>query len=158
MMTDPSAASGSLLGKGLVFRFLFLPLTHHSLLTCCLKAPFRVPCASWKCWPCLPAAPLSHFSWAPLMSQRHHGNVSWCSPHPNAVTVNERSGSWQLPSLRDRICEPELLMMERKRVYVGKEAGGPWVVVQRCHGDTWLGRRPLDEAAASSHGQASAPL
>ena len=30
------------------------------------------------------------------------------------------------PSLRDRICMPELFMMERESVDVGKEAGSPW--------------------------------
>lgn len=157
-MTDPSAAPGSLLGKGLIFRFLFLR-THSPQLAHLLP---EGSLQSALCILEMPALPASTSSLSLLLGSSDVTASPWqrfmVPPPPNAVTVNERSGSWQLPSLRDRICEPELLMMERKRVYVGKEAGGPWMAVQRCHGDTWLGRHPLDEAAASSRGRASAPL
>lgn len=74
------------------------------------------------------------------MSQLHHGNAPWSPPAPWCGDCErEKSGSWQLPSLRDYICMPELLVMEQKRIYVGKEAGSPWMVMRRFHGDAWHG-------------------
>lgn len=87
---------------------------------------------------------------APLTSQLHHGNVQW-SPPP--LNVREISGSWQLPSLRDCICVPELLMMEQKKIYTeGRKQAAPGTATHRFHGDAWRGRGSLDQAAISMMG------
>lgn len=79
-------------------------------------------------------------------------------PHPSmrGLSVQEKSGSWQLPCPRDCVCVPELLTAERKKyTWKGKQTA-PGMAAPRFHGDAGCGRGPLDQAAVSNQGRAFA--
>lgn len=66
-------------------------------------------------------------------------------PHPSmrGLSVQEKSGSWQLPRPRDCVCVPELLTTERKKyTWKGKQTA-PGMAAPRFHGDAGRGRGPL---------------
>lgn len=94
---------------------------------------------------------LGHLSGSPLMSQLHHSNAQQPHPHPTVWGFGARR-------LRELAAsQPERLHWYARAVHDGaekihtrKEAGSRWMEVCCCHGDAWLGSRPLDEAAFST--------
>lgn len=94
---------------------------------------------------------LGHLSGSPLMSQLHHSNAQQPHPHPTVWGFGARK-------LRELAAsQPERLHWYARAVHDGaekthtrKEAGSRWMEVCCCHGNAWLGSRPLDEAAFST--------